>query len=100
MPAGNTKQRVCFLFNDLLVFAKEKKDGRRNYKGRIYLHGVKIREISHSKYPNTFVIIDSAKKEFYFQAETDGFCRRWIHYLREMVRNPHSTDTSGNVQKY
>ncbi|KAI8057615.1 hypothetical protein BDF22DRAFT_661674 [Syncephalis plumigaleata] len=81
MPAGNTKQ--------------QKKDGRRNYKGRIYLHGVKIRAIAHSKYPNTFVIIDNARKEFYFQAETDGFCRRWIHYLREMIRNPFSIATSG-----
>ncbi|RKP25643.1 hypothetical protein SYNPS1DRAFT_28628 [Syncephalis pseudoplumigaleata] len=95
MPAGNTKQRVCFLFNDMLVFAKDKKNGRRNYKGRIYLHGIKIRRICHRKYPNTFVIVDSARKEFYFQAENDSFCREWVHHLREVMRHSPSMEGAG-----
>ncbi|KAI9598232.1 hypothetical protein BDF19DRAFT_462968 [Syncephalis fuscata] len=95
MPSGNIKQRICFLFNDQLIFAKEKKDGKRSYKGRIYLNKAKVREIPGDKYPHTFGIIDSVKKEFYFQAESSGFRHRWINYLREMIHNPYSIETSG-----
>jgi hypothetical protein len=80
-----TKNRICFLFDDMLLVAKNKLNGRRNFKYRIHLSNVAICKLPEDRLPNGFVIIAEAGKEYYFQAEASSIYRRWMHYLREIV---------------
>ncbi|KAI9592143.1 Dbl homology domain-containing protein [Syncephalis fuscata] len=70
MLTDKTKQRVCFLFNDLLVFAKEKDGGQLYYKGHIDLEAASVLEVPSDQIANAFVIMDKVDRSFYFQAET------------------------------
>ncbi|KAI9598238.1 hypothetical protein BDF19DRAFT_226689 [Syncephalis fuscata] len=85
LATGEIKSRICFLFNDLLVVAKTKPNGRRNFKYRIHLVSANVCQLAADQLPNGFVLIDHMNRERYFQTEAESIYRRWIHYIREIV---------------
>jgi hypothetical protein len=92
---GQSKQRVCFLFNDMLLFAKEKDNGQLHYKGHIDLEMASVLELPTDQMENAFVIMDKVDRSFYFQAETPIFWNQWIYNLNETLGNPQVITAAG-----
>ncbi|KAI8057596.1 Dbl homology domain-containing protein [Syncephalis plumigaleata] len=83
--SGKSALRTCLLFNDMLVFAKEKSDGRLHYKGHIGLESAYATELPPDQFVNLFAIMDSSNKKYYFQAEDEQGCREWVQYVNEVI---------------
>ncbi|RKP27922.1 hypothetical protein SYNPS1DRAFT_26451 [Syncephalis pseudoplumigaleata] len=98
MFTGRAKQRVCFLFNDMLVFAKERDNGQLHYKGHIDLEMASVLEVPADQMENAFVIMDKVDRSFYFQAETPNFCSQWICNLNETLGHPQVIKATGANQ--
>jgi hypothetical protein len=83
--SGKSTLRTCLLFNDILVFAKEKSDGRLHYKGHIDLGSAYATELPPDQFVNLFAIMDSSNKKYYFQAEDEQGCHEWVQYINEVI---------------
>ncbi|RKP04854.1 hypothetical protein THASP1DRAFT_26569 [Thamnocephalis sphaerospora] len=83
------EQRCAFLFNDILLLTKEQENGTYEFKSRMELRGAEIHDLQDSaKTRNVFVVCTESMNECYLQAETPEARRRWLHYLREVTRDP------------
>ncbi|RKP24801.1 Dbl homology domain-containing protein [Syncephalis pseudoplumigaleata] len=83
--SGKSALRTCLLFNDTLVFAKEKSDGRLHYKGHIDLESAYATELPPDQFVNLFAIMDSGNKKYYFQAEDECSSREWVQYINDVI---------------
>jgi RNA-binding protein YhbY len=91
------EERKAFLFNDLLILARQLQDGTHEFKTKINIRGARACELQDGPKSRNMLLIKTADGEDYFiQTESPEARRRWYHHLREVTDDPSLFDGGHN----